>query len=72
MTCWICHPGPCLTPDECGPVMPSVRQVMAAMPDLARFSARLNDPDFPTAQERADAERALAQNRINAQGQLPL
>lgn len=72
MTCWICHPGPCVTPDDCAPAIPTVREVMARMPDLARFHARLSDPDFPTPAERAEAERGLAQGRVRAQAELEL
>lgn len=71
-TCWLCSPGPCMTPDECVPELPSVRQLMARMPELARFRARLVDPDFPAPSELAEAERGLAQGRARRQGELSL
>ena len=63
MTCWICHPGPCLTPDECG--LPAAERVN-------RILRALDDPALPTPEQVAHAAHALAQARIDAQGRLPL
>lgn len=41
-------------------------------PDMARVAARINDPDFPNAQEVADAEHALAQPAAPKQPSLEL
>ena len=52
--------------------MKSVREVMAAMPELARFRERLSDPDFPTAAEVAVARWGLSVARQKAQAELNL
>lgn len=48
------------------------RNVVAAEPALRRFCERLDDPEFPTPAETAEAERTLAQARGELQAQLPL
>lgn len=65
MTCWICHPGPCLTPDDCG--LPQTGHDR-----VNRILRALDDPAFPTPEQVAHAAHALAQARIDAQGRLPL
>lgn len=52
--------------------MKSIREVMAAMPELARFRERLSDPDFPTAAEVAAARWGLSQARVERQADLDL
>lgn len=52
--------------------MKSVREVMAAMPELARFRERLEAEDWPTAAEVAAARWGLAQARVDAQGEMEL
>lgn len=52
--------------------MKSVREVMAAMPELARFRERLESPDWPTATEVAEARWGLSEARQKAQAELNL
>lgn len=52
--------------------MKSIRQVLAGMPELVRFSERLESPDWPTPEEVARAEHALAQGRVRRQEELDL
>lgn len=49
-----------------------VRDVMAADPYLRSFVSRLNDPDFPTPDEVAQARHVLAHSNANRQADLPL
>ena len=41
--------------------MRRLRHVIADIPELARFAARLGDEDFPTADELAEARSILAE-----------
>lgn len=52
--------------------MNSIREVMAAIPELDRFRERLESPDFPTAVEVAEARWGLAEARQKAQAELNL
>lgn len=49
-----------------------IRGVLASENALRRFCARLDDPEFPTPAETAEAERTLAHARGELQAQLPL
>lgn len=47
--------------------------LMRRMPDLRRLDARLSDPDWhPTAEEVAEARKALANDRADRQSELEL
>lgn len=52
--------------------MKPIRNVMASMPELSAFHERLNDPDFPSAAEVAQAMHNLAHPPMPKQPQFQL
>lgn len=63
MTCWICHPGPCLTPDECGLPRSRLLRLLRAGCNVAEIACAYGLNEFDLRRRVRALERTVTRRR---------